>query len=76
MTFYAHLRDGVAVPEGPVDLPEGTRVRLEPVPDAPEASGTPPGRRRGGWWKGRVEIAPDFDVLPAEIAEAFGMDAT
>ena len=30
--------------------------------------------RRGGQWKGRVKIADDFDELPPEIAEAFGME--
>ena len=32
------------------------------------------GPRRGGQWHGRVRIAPDFDELPAEIGEAFGLD--
>ncbi len=31
--------------------------------------------RRGGQWKGRVKIADDFDELPKEIAEAFGMES-
>ena len=30
--------------------------------------------RRGGQWKGKVWIADDFDELPEEIAEAFGME--
>ena len=30
--------------------------------------------RCGGQWKGRVKIADDFDELPKEIAEAFGME--
>ena len=30
--------------------------------------------RRGGQWKGRVKIADDFDELPKEIAQAFGME--
>jgi hypothetical protein len=42
-------------------------VRLVPIPadDAP---------RVGGQWKGRVRISPDFDSLPDDVAEAFGMD--
>ncbi len=32
-----------------------------------------PQPRKGGQWKGRVRIAPDFDELPPDIAEAFGM---
>ena len=29
-------------------------------------------RRRPGAFKGRIRIAPDFDELPDDIAEAFG----
>ena len=29
--------------------------------------------RTGGQWKGKVKIAADFDKLPKDIAEAFGM---
>ena len=41
-------------------------VRLVPIrrDDSP---------RQGGQWKGRVRIAEDFDVLPDDIAAAFGM---
>jgi prevent-host-death family protein len=31
--------------------------------------------RRPGFWKGKIKIARDFDELPREIAEAFGMKA-
>ena len=35
---------------------------------------SPPKRRTGGYWEGRVRIGDDFDdPLPKEIAEAFGM---
>ena len=30
--------------------------------------------RTGGQWKGKVKIAADFDKLPKDIAEAFGME--
>lgn len=42
-------------------------VRLVPIrsDDSPRA---------GGQWKGRVRIADDFDVLPDDIAAAFGID--
>jgi prevent-host-death family protein len=43
-------------------------VRLVPIP-----VDTSP--RVGGQWKGRVAIAEDFDTLPDDIAEAFGMEA-
>jgi putative addiction module CopG family antidote len=29
--------------------------------------------RQGGQWKGRLHIAEDFDELPHDIAEAFGI---
>lgn len=32
------------------------------------------GERVPGYWKGKVRISPDFDVLPAEIAAAFRGD--
>lgn len=43
-------------------------VRLVPV--RPET--TP---RQGGQWKGKVRIADDFNALPTDLAEAFGMDS-
>jgi hypothetical protein len=30
-------------------------------------------KRQGGQWKGQVTIAPDFDDLPEDLAESFGM---
>ncbi len=32
-----------------------------------------PPRKPGGSWKGNVWMADDFDTLPEEIVEAFGM---
>lgn len=31
------------------------------------------GTRRGGQWHGKIRIAQDFDELPTDIAEAFGV---
>jgi prevent-host-death family protein len=42
-------------------------VRLEPI----HQDDTP---RKGGQWKGRVQIADDFDALPDDIAAAFGIE--
>jgi prevent-host-death family protein len=42
-------------------------VRLVPI----QSGGKP---RKGGQWKGRVKIAPDFDQLPPDIASAFGLE--
>ncbi len=33
----------------------------------------PEGEREGGQWQGRVQMAPDFDELPPEMAAAFGL---
>ena len=30
-------------------------------------------RRKGGQWHGHVNIAPDFDILPSNISQAFGL---
>ena len=42
-------------------------VRLVPI----YADGSP---RVGGQWNGRVRMADDFDVLPDDIAAAFGIE--
>jgi prevent-host-death family protein len=42
-------------------------VRLVPVVDEPRSLASV-----RGVWRGRVHIAEDFDVLPEDIAEAFG----
>jgi prevent-host-death family protein len=31
------------------------------------------GPREGGQWRGRVRISADFDDLPPELGEAFGL---
>lgn len=41
-------------------------VRLVPVVQGSE-------RRRPGTLRGQISIGPDFDELPADLAEAFGM---
>lgn len=70
------VQNGVVVIEGPVVLPEGTRVRLElDLEKESPPSIDDEGRRQGGWMRGQIEIAPDFDELPDDIREAFGMNA-
>jgi prevent-host-death family protein len=32
------------------------------------------GPRQGGQWRGRVRIAPDFDELPPDVGEPFGLN--
>lgn len=31
--------------------------------------------RRGGQWQGKIHIAKDFNELPEDIANAFGLDS-
>lgn len=33
----------------------------------------PPLPREGGYWRGRIVIADDFDELPPDLEEAFGL---
>lgn len=40
----------------------------------PYREGEPSGQRRGGQWRGRVRIAPDFDELPPDVAASFGLE--
>ncbi len=68
MVIRGHFHNGVIVPDEPVSLPEGTSVRIEVVEIQPEKL-----KRSGGMWKGRVVIADDFDKLPPELADAFGV---
>jgi hypothetical protein len=72
MTVMGHVRNGVVVFDEPLDVPDGTAARVDLFTLNPNAS-APPRPREGGQWKGRVVIAPDFDLLPDDIQEAFGM---
>lgn len=69
MVLHGQVRNGVVVPDGPAQLPEGAAVRIELLP----AESSSASRREGGAWRGRVTIGPDFDELPDDMAEAFGM---
>jgi len=71
MVVGGFVRNGVVVPDSPLNVPEGTPVRIEV---ADEVASTAGGSRRGGFWRGQVHIAPDFDELPEDIARAFGAD--
>lgn len=42
MTIEAHFDGRVFVPDGPIDLPVGHRVRVVPEPTAAELDGAPP----------------------------------
>ncbi|MEX2175093.1 MAG: antitoxin family protein [Pirellulaceae bacterium] len=64
------VQNGMIVPDGPLTLPEGTRVRIEV---ASELATPAPSARQGGWWRDKVSLAEDFDELPADIAAALGL---
>lgn len=63
MTYSGTVKNGVVVLEGLEGLPDGTRVRVEPV----EADATP---ARGSKTLGEalLELAGAIDDLPADFA--------
>ncbi len=71
MTIRGKVQDGVIVPDQ--SLPEGVQVQIEVVPNVDSPTPIKKPRRQGGMWKGKIWIADDFDVLPDDIADAFGM---
>ena len=74
MVVQGVVHNGVVVPNEPLTVPEGTIVKIEiasPDVGQVDASIAP---RQGGWLRGQVNIAPNFDELPDEIREAFGMN--
>ncbi len=72
MTVLGHVQNGAIVLDQPLHVPEGTMARVELL-TSNQSGATPAQPRQGGQWKGRVVIAPDFDLLPDDIQEAFGM---
>jgi hypothetical protein len=71
MTLDAQVQNGMIVPLQSLPFAEGTKLRIEAeVVPSPAEDKKP---RVGGEWRGKVWIAPDFDELPPDIAEAFGM---
>ena len=71
MILTGHVHNGMVVPDEPLELPEGASVRIELLPIASPGKSNSP--RVGGIWKGQVQIAQDFDQLPDDLAEAFGI---
>lgn len=72
MTLTGHVRNGVVVFDQPLQVPDGTVVRVD-LPTLSRIASASPQPRQGGQWKGRVVIAPDFDLLPDDLQEALGM---
>ncbi len=71
MILTGQVHNGVIVPDKPSELPEGASVRIELLPTANTGESNSP--RVGGIWKGQVQISQDFDQLPDDLAEAFGI---
>jgi len=59
MTYRGHMKNGVVVADGPIPLPDGTPVEIQPVD-----SSTP----RNVWQK-LSEFAGRAEGLPADAAE-------
>src|ERR1043166_1446086 len=64
-THFSKLIERAAAGEEIIIGKAGKPVaRLGPFP------GTPP-RRKAGWMKGKIRVAPGFDQLPADVLAAF-----
>ena len=74
MLIQGIFLNGVVVPQQPMSVPEGTQVTIEIAASEIDQHNHSMAPRQGGWWKDQVTIAPDFDELPDEIREAFGMN--
>jgi len=72
MTFMGHVQNGVVVFDQPLSVPDGTPARVDLL-NSGQTPAAPTQHRQGGQWRGQVAIAQDFDVLPDDIQEAFGM---
>ena len=71
MESFGRIKNGAIVPDQPLSLPDGTRVQFALV--SPKDSNGQETPRQGGQLNGQIKIADDFDSLPTNIAEAFGM---
>jgi hypothetical protein len=71
MTLRGHVKNGVIILDDAVQLPDGMEVRVEALPTRDPAMKP---KRVGGQWKGKVWIADDFEELPDDLREAFGMN--
>jgi hypothetical protein len=64
MTFEGHIQNGVAVFDQPVSLPDGLKVRIEPIVEA----ATPDGSRKTLAERFKAFIGT-VDDLPADMAK-------
>lgn len=75
MMMHAHVRNGVVVLDEPIEIPEGTLLRIEYEDESTTGDDLQPSppKRHGGQYAGQIWMAPDFDAWPDDIQEAFGM---
>ena len=71
MILTGHVHNGVVVPDQAGELPEGAAVRIELL--TMEKAEKSVSKRVGGAWNGQVQIADDFNDLPDDLSEAFGV---
>ena len=70
-------KDGlIELAERPAGVETPTRVIVTFLPSVEAKETAVSGQRVGGQLKGKIWIADDFDELPPEIAEAFGIEET
>jgi len=74
MVVHGIVHNGVVVPNEPLQLPDGTHVTIEVAISDADPTDSTNAPRQGGWWMGQLTVAPDFDELPEDIREAFGMN--
>lgn len=74
MVVQGIVHNGVVVPTEPLQVPEGTSVKIEIANTDGTGTDSSHSPRQGGWWNGQVTIESDFDELPEEIRDAFGMN--
>lgn len=63
--FIEQVAAGEEVIISKAGKPVAKLIRYQPSPKP----------RKPGVWKGKIKIATDFDELPEQIAEAFGVTA-
>lgn len=73
MVLSGHVRNGIITVDEPVNLPEGTPVRIELLVEGtpePQSISSP---RQGGQYAGQIWMADDFDEWPVDLQESLGM---
>ena len=89
VNFYRHSRESIVV-TSTIDEAQSQLAHLIDLAERGEEiviaqAGKPVARlvsyrhaagpREGGQWRGRVRISPDFDDLPPNLGEAFGLSS-